>query len=99
MALVHPLSFGSSHPEHGQNLLQSRHAKEQRVPTSTRPHTAPNLPSGFPMFLNSKLAWSISENPDVLEFTYHLTHADRAEVDHALKSFKGLDRYSILSRI
>lgn len=91
MALVHPLGFGSCRLEHGQNLLQSRHAKEEKESTTTRPRAAPTLPSGFPIFLDSKLAWPTSEVPGVLEYTYHLTQEDRAEIDSALKLFKGLD--------
>jgi len=92
MALVHPLGFGSCRFEHGQNLLQSRDAKEENDSTTTRPCAAPTLPPGFPMFLDSELAWSTSEISGGMEYTYHLTQEDRAEIDNALQSFKGLYR-------
>ncbi len=92
MALVHSSGFGSCRLEYGQNLLQSPHAKTEKLLTMTQTLSAPTLPSGFPVFLDSKLAWSTSEVSSVLEYTYHLTQEDRAEIDDALKSFKGLHR-------
>jgi len=91
MALVHPLGFGTCRPEYRQILLEIR-----SDPTTSRSCASPILPSGFPLFLDSRLAWSTSEIQVKLEHTYHLTHEDRAEIDNALDSFKGFDHPSII---
>lgn len=80
MALVQATGFG---PE---IVAQRQRAKET---TTTRSRTLPLLPSGFPLFLDSELAWSASEIRIETEHIYHLTHQDKAEIDKALVFFKG----------
>ena len=56
--------------------------------------TKVDLPSGFPKYLNSDLAWSGSQLSGD-QFTYYLTESDKLEIDAALASFKGMN-YSLL---
>jgi len=93
MALVHPSGFSACRPEHLQTHLPSQDAKEEKGPTTS---TLPTLPFGFPLFVDSELAWSASDIQIKLEHTYHLTCEDTAEIDNALDYFKGLDRPTII---
>jgi hypothetical protein len=90
MALVDPVGFGTCRPEHRQILLQSWRAKEEKDAAASQSCTLLILPLGFPLFLDSELAWSPSDIQVKLDHTYHLTHEDKAEIDNALKSFKSL---------
>jgi len=91
MALVHPLGFGACRPEHLQLRLPGQAAKEEKSPAASRSCISTTLPLGFPLFVDSQLAWSTSDIQIELEHTYHLTREDTAEIDNALDYFKGLD--------
>lgn len=50
---------------------------------------APGLPAGFPLFVESAMAWTADDFKDMKEYMYTLTSEDLAEIDNALTSFKG----------
>lgn len=47
-----------------------------------------SLPEGFPAKLDSDLVWDGNNLAESYDWNYHLTPADLAEIDEALKHFK-----------
>ena len=47
-----------------------------------------SLPEGFPAKLDSDLVWDGNHLAEYYDWNYHLTPADLAEIDEALKHFK-----------
>ncbi|KAI9925081.1 hypothetical protein ASPWEDRAFT_119128 [Aspergillus wentii DTO 134E9] len=66
---------------------QARTAR--RIQTETLPQT---LPEGFPDKLDSDLVWDGNTLGESYDWNYHLTAADLAEVDAALKHFQSLNK-------
>jgi hypothetical protein len=99
MALVHPASFGILSPEHRQIILHSQHVNQENDLTNPKLLEPPILPPGYPLLLDSNLAWSPSEIQINDGHTYHLTQEDKVEIESALSFFKGLDHQSILYRL
>lgn len=48
------------------------------------------IPQGFPDYVTSKMAWSGRELTDEGAYVYHLTDAEKEEIDSALTFFNGI---------
>jgi hypothetical protein len=83
MALTSPatnfLNFGTACSEE----------RDQTIETYNGARTQ-DLPTGFPSYLYSDLAWFAAQFPDEQHYVYHLTTEDKLEIDAALQSFQGV---------
>jgi hypothetical protein len=90
MALTHPttpfLNFRSRCSE----------SQNEKFEISNGTH-ALGLPTDFPPYISSNLAWSAAQFRNEEQYVYYLTVEDKLEIDAALQSFQGAYTSVVLS--